>query len=1578
MDPADIKNYVRKASPYLERDSKNKDFTKFDSDNINACVNKRLIVVLGMHRSGSSVITCGLNVIGVNLGKKLQPGRADNPKGFFEDIDLVVLDTEMLQAIGSDWHVLAPIEPGDVDSLCTKGFFLRAVELLRDKTENVSIFGLKDPRMAKLLPFWHPVFVHCGFDIEYVLTIRNPLSVAQSLAKRDGFRLEKSYMLWLGHMLTSLLYTGPHKRIIVDYDHFLSAPQQSLELIAERFALQIDHQELQYYLSEILDIGLRHTVFALNDLTIDQACSPLVYEVYAALLDASSNSTRIDDAVLEHWVEEFDRLKSTLRLVDDLSGQVTALEQMIRMRDEEVAYQLGQAAVLAEAKLNELAESETGFTQQLLRIQQEHEQQINEQDRKHAEREQGYLNQLTSVRQQLQAKLNELAESETGFTQQLLRIQQEHEQQINEQDRKHAEREQGYLNQLTSVRQQLEAYLIELAEREKGFSRQLLQIQQAHAQQINERDRQHTERERMLYEKLLTVEKELRDTEQIWIEKLAIQERGFIQEVQSSRVQIDKLMQEQLQKLAAAAEREQTLLERLFTTESGCNIREQEGNERLAQGAAEVLKFCKDNAILQKQLQEQIHAVELVSLELQFMRNFLQREIAEIKDSFIRRITRPFRKSMEWHNPLQKPLSREACPYNHIATEDILPLPGKDANIHHPAIKGASKTVPMIDALHSNKSVTVNSLDEILALGDEAFVYAAYRAVLGRHPDSEGFAYYLNRIRSGVGKLEILGQLRASKEGAKYAANVPGLNEALKRDKWRRLPYLGWLARLMQDYRMKQIHVIENQVFAFQAAASRKLEDIDKLVASTQRELSGIKELLARTKQQVHDDYVFDADYYLQQNPDVAESGMNPYEHWIIAGRAEGRKCAPDKTRLHENADAVTAALVEANGVWEWSDYSVVKSRIDEIKLSGRSTFTSHPVLLIELGQEDFTTFAAQLKFPELLQSPDVSIVIPVFNNLALSLECLASIQQKSGVKVIYEIIIADDRSSDETSVVLSTIPNLRYMRNDSNLGFLRNCNQALAHAKGNYVIFLNNDVQVGDNWLETLLRTFTEHPQVGAVGPRFLYPNGYMQEVGGSFRLDGTTEMIGLNDDPSLAKYSYPRKVDYVSGACLMLPTALAVQLGGFSEDYLPCYCEDSDLCLRVREAGYFVYVNPAATVIHHLSKTTAAIDNSFKMRSVTKNTAILCKKWLPHIYRQASKIIAFYLPQFYPFPENNRWWGEGFTDWSNVAKAKANFAGHYQPRMPSDLGYYDLRLHNVMKEQAELASRYGVSGFCFYYYWFGGQRLLDLPIEQMLKSGEPNFPFCLCWANENWTRRWDGKDHEILMAQSHSRSDDVAVINDLMRFFRDERYIKIDGRPLLLIYRVSLFPNFLDTVMLWRSICREQGVGDIYVAMVESFELVHAGVHPKEYGCDAAVEFPPQGLADQIEPSGPIINPEFIGSVADYRDLAVRYATREQPNYTRFMGVMPGWDNTARRQNNGFCFEQATPGAFQAWLEETLERTRTQHYGDERLVFVNAWNEWAEGAYLEPDRRFGHSFLTALSNALESPNLLRRDLNF
>jgi predicted O-methyltransferase YrrM len=342
--------------------------------------------------------------------------------------------------------------------------------------------------------------------------------------------------------------------------------------------------------------------------------------------------------------------------------------------------------------------------------------------------------------------------------------------------------------------------------------------------------------------------------------------------------------------------------------------------------------------------------------------------------------------------------------------------------------------------------------------------------------------------------------------------------------------------------------------------------------------------------------------------------------------------------------------------------------------------------------------------------------------------------------------------------------------------------------------------------------------------------------------------------------------------------------------------------------------------------------------------------------------KVFAFYLPQFHPIPENDRWWGKGFTEWTKVARGRPQYAGHYQPHLPERLGFYDLRLPETRQRQAELARSHGISGFCYYYYSFGAKTLLDRPLLEMLESGEPDMPFCLFWANENWTRRWDGDERKVLIEQRYGPELDVALIEELVPFFRDRRYLRVRGAPVLLVYHPGAIPEPFETIARWRRTARAHGLPDLHLVAALTFGLAD----PRSLGFDAAVEFPPHGeifASDLCTPEG--VQPDFSGRVVDYHTVLQRQLARPPRPFRVYRTAMAGWDNSARLGKAGTIFHHASPEAYETWMRALVTEARLGH-PDHRFVFVNAWNEWAEGAHLEPDQRFGTGYLEATRRAL------------
>nr|WP_283949509.1 glycoside hydrolase family 99-like domain-containing protein [Limobrevibacterium gyesilva] len=639
-----------------------------------------------------------------------------------------------------------------------------------------------------------------------------------------------------------------------------------------------------------------------------------------------------------------------------------------------------------------------------------------------------------------------------------------------------------------------------------------------------------------------------------------------------------------------------------------------------------------------------------------------------------------------------------------------------------------------------------------------------------------------------------------------------------------------------------------------------------------------------------------------------------------------------------------------------------MRARVEEERQRLKEAVAVTPPELIRT--EDVASAIAGLRLPH-VAAPRLSILIPVYNEIDYTVDCLLSIE-RDAPGLPFEVVLADDCSTDPDAALLAEVPNLVLLRQAENQGFIRNCNAAFARCRGEYVLLLNNDAQLMPGAIGRMVAALDADDGLAAVGPKIIYPNGRLQEAGCFLRPNGESGMIGLFRDPDEGGFCYDRDVAYCSGAALMFRRACAGATL-FDEMFRPAYCEDADLCLRFQAAGQRVRYLHEAVVVHHLSVSTNRHSMTAKLRTITANQHKLVERWGELIRRMDRvRVLAFYLPQFHPTPENDLWWGKGFTEWTNVAKAQPSYAGHYQPHLPADLGFYDLRTRAALQLQAEMAARYGVEGFCVYYYNFGSRRVLSQPLEVVRANPDIPFNWCLCWANENWTKHWDGGDKEILLEQSYDQATLDSIIADAVADAADPRYIRVDGKPMFLVYRPLLLPDPQGFAASCRAAFAAAGHPGVHLVYVEGMEAVDQTVRPADLGFDASVEFPPHGRAVPTEAAADIVKEGWSGYRYDYPSTVSAFVKRGSVPYPRYPAVFPSWDNTPRQPMKGTSFDGISPEAFRVYVEEKIEEIRQFLMGDERMLFVNAWNEWAEGAHLEPDTGYGHRWLEALRDAV------------
>jgi GT2 family glycosyltransferase len=714
----------------------------------------------------------------------------------------------------------------------------------------------------------------------------------------------------------------------------------------------------------------------------------------------------------------------------------------------------------------------------------------------------------------------------------------------------------------------------------------------------------------------------------------------------------------------------------------------------------------------------------------------------------------------------------------------------------------------------------------------------------------------------------------------------------------------------------------------------------------------------------------FDGRLYLRRYVDVADAGIPPLWHYLTNGRREGRQIPVERPASAFAPAAPGAATVPvaeplpviADAIID--NFAMMRRILNDAQQERKDAVNPRrpPVVI----PADPVAELASIAFPP-APAPRLSILVPAFDEFAHTVACLKAIADAPPA-LSFEVILADDGSADPLMARFAKVPNLIYLRQPRNVGFVGNCNIAWRRCRGEYVLLLNNDTQILPGAIDRLAAALDADGNLAAAGPKLLYPNGRLQEAGCYIRPCGESTMVGLFADPDEGGYCRDRDVTYCSGAALMLRRD-AVGETLFDEAFAPAYCEDADLCLRLLAAGRGVRYVHQAVVVHHLSVSMNRQSQVRKLRRVARNQQKLVERWGEMLARlDAVRPIAFYLPQFHPTPENDLWWGSGFTEWTNVVKARPSYVGHYQPHLPSDLGFYDLRTEDALRRQTNLAQRYGIEGFAVYYYNFGRHRMLSATLDTVRRNPRIPFHWCLCWANENWTRQWDGGADEILLEQAYDSATLEGVIADAVADATDPRYLRVRGRPLFLVYRPLLLPDPQGFAAACRAGFARAGFPGVHLVYVESMEAVDRKLRPVDLGFDACVEFPPHGRAVPAETEAEIIKPGWHGYRYDYPQTVRAFCRRASVPYTRYPAVFPSWDNTPRQPLKGTSFDGATPEAFRVFVEEKIDEIRQFLVGDERLLFINAWNEWAEGAHLEPDTGFGHRWLEALRDAISA----------
>tara|TARA_R100000541_G_scaffold340_21_gene2626 strand:+ start:2746 stop:7764 length:5019 start_codon:yes stop_codon:yes gene_type:complete len=1227
---------------------------------------KRIVVVLGMHRSGTSAITRGLQVLGVDLGNRLlQAETGNNEKGFWEDIDITAFDVDLLAEMGHDWHTLAPLTPQEFERPEVEALKLRAVQLLRDKLADTTIFGLKDPRMCRLMPFWVDVFAHLKLDVSFVIACRNPMSVAHSLARRNGFALEKSYLLWLEHMLLSIKHTANGRRVFVDYDQLLGEPLVQLERISTSLGLPFStqSQDCIEYQHEFLERSLRHTAFGPEDLRLDAAVTADAQQLHELLCELTDGRREDGDEVVA-------RIEA---LYTAMMGRYPAYRLLYSLEDK------GRNLALR------LDEAET-------------------------------------ISANLAAQANEARAALSAAQQEATAL----------------------AGQLTELSRKSEAEIMRLAEEKDEQQSQVYRLKQSLSEQADELQRvQHSS-------------------------------YAEIQRLDSSLS--DKL--ENIQRLEHA------------------------------------LNVSRSGRVALKHL----------------IRALANRAgLAELRNKHLRR-------QLMQSGLFDASYYRQAYP-------DVVEA-GMDPFDHFVEFGWKEGRNPAA-------SFSVNGY-------------------LERYPD--------------VRLLDINPLVHYLRHGYREGRMVPTVAGGSARPVPRRTAAEKGvrLARLLMD---------EPRLAG-------------KFVVEARR--GGVRHAIGLVRSTTHQPVAPASEYTVSSG--LVPSSSEEYSLY---------KVVPYYLNPYQQDDILLPTL--SVGIHLHLFYEDMADECLEYLGNIPLSFDLYISIPEHQASHDWeSTFKSKL--PQVRQ-----VVVERVPNRGRDLAPL--VIQFGKTLADYDVI--------------AHFHTKKSPHRESLEGWFGEIMSSLCGSRSGVSQILN--LFGGD--------------------AKVVYPAGdhvaHWDSSGWSDNQDIAKALLHRHTKLDMAdfdKTEFPQgSMFWGKGAALREFLSLPLDYNDFAEEPIAA----------------------DATLAHALERLILVFSTLHEGRNYRIESQALSREpqqyyeeqhdFSTELVHDSIKVLAYYLPQFHPTPENDAWHGKGFTEWHKVAAANPLFEGHYQQHIPHpDLGYYHLDSPRQLALQADMMRQAGVNGLIFYHYWFSGKLILEKPAQMLLDNPDIDMPFSFCWANENWTRRWDGNEKEILLGQVYSPEDALAFIRYMVPFFKDRRYIKVEGRPVLFVYRPSAMEHVEDYLQIWREECERNDLPAPYVVAT----LTRGAVSPSHYGMDAAVErvlhdWTGGAVADirhELNPYGPI-----NGSVLDYSEVADHYMHKQLDNdYVLFRSLVPTWDNTARYGTEAILLHRFTTGKFQEWLEHLIRYSVKELPADRRFVVVNAWNEWAEGAHLEPDTRFGYGYLNSIGRAL------------